>query len=296
MTSNLIPVIIGPTASGKTALAVERALALGNACIINADAMQCYSALPILSAQPTAAEQQNIPHHLFGFLDATQNLNALDWAKLALSHITHALNNNQTPMLVGGTGFYIKALTHGISPIPDIAPHIRATLMAELNDIGLAPLYARLQSQDPAIAKRLKPNDTQRIVRALEVFAGTNTPLSHWQTLPPVRLHDDLEFHITALNPPKEILAKKITARLHVMLNSGLMDEVARLSQRIDNGEVPENANVTIAHGFKYFRAVLKNEMSLNDALEQTALETRQYTKRQRTWLRGQITPDEIIT
>lgn len=290
-----IDVIFGPTASGKSALAVDRCLAQKNPVIINADAMQCYAALPVLTAQPSLEEQRGIPHVLYGFLDARETLTAAGWVNHAVHEIKSAEQNDQTITIVGGTGFYIKALMDGLSPMPDIDPGVRAELMQRLNDEGLPALYAELQSADPVIATRLKPGDTQRIIRALEVYHGTSTPLSDWQDTPLQKPEGDWQFHVTHLNPPKEKLEAKIRARLQVMLKNNALDEVRALSNRIDAGEISENAAITIAHGFKYLRAHLKDELSLEDALERTAIQTRQYTKRQRTWLRHQMQADEVL-
>jgi len=292
----MINVIIGPTASGKSALAVDRSRADPSAVIINADAMQCYDALPILTAQPTPAERAGIPHALYGILDAAQTCSAADWVTMATNEINAALAKNQKPYLVGGTGFYIKSLMDGLSPIPNIAPDVRAGLMARLDEQGLPALYAELGALDPVIATRLKPSDTQRIIRALEVYEGTGTPLSAWQDMPLQKPSPDWTFHVIHVSPDKEILDKKIRARLQGMMDAGVMDEVKSLSDRIDNGDVSADAAITIAHGFRYLRSVLKNEMSLDAALERTAIETRQYTKRQRTWLRHQIKADEMIS
>ncbi|HEY8963542.1 MAG TPA: tRNA (adenosine(37)-N6)-dimethylallyltransferase MiaA [Alphaproteobacteria bacterium] len=292
---NLIRVIFGPTASGKSSLAVGRCLALGDAIIINADAMQCYDALPILSAIPTQDEQRGVPHRLYGFLSATDTLNAAGWVAHAAREIEKAFANNQTPMIVGGTGFYIKALMEGLSPIPDIDPDIRAELMTQLEVKGLPALYMQLQTVDPVIAARLKPSDPQRIIRALEVYEGTGTPLSDWQDMPLEKPSHDWQFHVTQINPSKEKLEHNIRARLKNMMDAGALAEARALSDRIDAGEVPENAAITIAHGFEYFRAYFKDQITLEDALEKTAIETRQYTKRQRTWLRHQLRADEIL-
>ena len=291
----IIKVIIGPTASGKSALAVVRALA-DNGTIINADAMQCYDALPILTAQPTAAEKQNIPHMLYSVLSPQNSLTAADWVKLATDAIDKAHAANRTPYIVGGTGLYIKALMDGLSPIPDIPPNIRANVRSRIDTDGLPAVYADLQSRDPAMAAKLKAGDTQRILRAMEVLEATGISLAEWQSIPTQKPPVHWQFHVTAINPPREVLEEKIRIRLKAMLAAGALDEVKSLSDKIDAGEVPDDALVTVAHGFKNFRRVLKNEMSLDDALEATAIEGRQYTKRQRTWIRHQIKADETIT
>ncbi len=291
----IVNVIIGPTASGKSALAVEYA-ARNNGVIINADAMQCYEALPILTAHPSADERAAAPHVLYGFLKSTQSISAAEWAKLAATEITKAFQNDQTPYIVGGTGLYIKALMDGLSPIPDIPAPVRQSVRARLPSEGLEIIYADLKNRDPAMADKLKPGDTQRILRAMEVLEATGKSLAAWQALPLVKPYpEDWQFHVTQLRPTPAALDQRIRTRLHVMLKMGAMDEVAQLSAAIDAGHVPENAPVTIALGFKNFRKVLKGDMSAVDAFEATAIESRQYTKRQRTWLRHQIRADVII-
>lgn len=290
----MINVIIGPTASGKSALAVARAECDGG-IIINADAMQCYDALPILTAQPDASDHARAPHRLYGTLDAAARMTAADWVHMAKQEIENALTQGRTPYLVGGTGLYIKALMEGLSPIPDIPEAVRASVRARIETEGLESVYADLAARDPVMAERLKAGDTQRILRAMEVLESTGKSLAYWQSIPLEGPPADWRFHVVQLRPAREQLEAKIRARLQVMLASGVMDEVSALSGRIDAGEVPADAFVTVAHGFRHFRAVMKGTMSAADAFEATAIETRQYTKRQRTWLRHQIRADEVV-
>jgi tRNA dimethylallyltransferase len=293
-TAGPITIIIGPTASGKSALALERAKN-ENAAIINADAMQCYDALPILTAQPAPDERAGIPHRLYGVLPATERLTAAGWVDLAAKEIQAAFDAGKKPYLVGGTGLYLKALIEGLSPMPDIPDEVRTALRAREKAQGLAALYADLKKNDPLMAARLKPGDTQRILRAMEVLEATGESLAAWQEAPPRKPHDGWQFHVVQLNPPREILEAKIRARLSAMLKNNVMDEVKTLSDRIDSGAVPEDAPIIVAHGFRHLRAALKGQKKLEDAIEATAIETRQYTKRQRTWLRHQIRADETI-
>lgn len=287
----MITVIIGPTASGKSALAVDRASGDENALIINADAMQCYDALPVLTAQPTPSERKNIPHALYSVLDARERMSVADWVAMAVREIETALAANRKPYLVGGTGMYVKALMEGLSPMPDIPEDIRA----QVRGSDLPGLYALLQENDPVSAARLKPGDTQRVMRAAEVFLATGTPLSEWQAIPPVKPHDGWDFHVIQLRPEKDVLEKKIRARLDAMLANGVLDEVKALADRIDEGQVPKDAPIIVAHGFRSLRDVVKGKRKLEDVREDIVIETRQYTKRQRTWLRHQIRADEVI-
>lgn len=286
----MIKIIIGPTASGKSALAVDRALQDGGV-IINADAMQCYDALPILTAQPGIADMKSVPHRLYSVLGASESMSAADWAQMATTEIEQAQNSGHTPYLVGGTGMYIKALTDGLSPMPEIPDDLRASVRNQ----PVSDLYKLLLDNDPVCAARLKPGDTQRIMRAAEVFLATNIPLSEWQNMPLKAPPKDWVFYTITINPPKEVLEQKIYTRLKAMLDNGALHEVEALSNKIDLGEIPENAPLTVAHGFRHLRQVLKGKMTLPEAIEATTIETRQYTKRQRTWLRHQIKADEAL-
>jgi tRNA dimethylallyltransferase len=285
-----VTVIIGPTASGKSALAVARG-AGDNAIIINADAMQCYGALPILTAQPAPDEQKNIPHRLYGTLAAQESLTAARWVDMAAREIEAAFAQGKNPYIVGGSGLYIKALMEGLSPMPDIPADIRDAVRARTREA----LYAELQERDPVMAARLKPGDTQRIMRAMEVLDATGESLSVWQNLPAQKPHPHWSYHVVTLNPPKEVLERNIRARLDGMMKAGVMDEVKALSDDIDSGAVADDALIVMAHGFRALRAALKGQKSMADALEDTVIETRQYTKRQRTWLRHQITAHEAL-
>lgn len=291
----LVNIIMGPTASGKSALAFERAQKTGGV-IINADVMQLYRELPILTAQPTSQEQQAIPHRLYSVLAASDAMSAQDWTTLARNAINDALAKGQTPYITGGTGFYIKALLEGFSPVPASQPDIRAALMDELARHGLPALYAQLQVADPDIAARLKPGDTQRIIRALEVYRISGTPLSRWQAQPAHKPADAWQTHVTCLLPEREAHRAKIKARLDVMLDGGVLDEVAAFAKLIDTGQVPPTSQLIKAHGYRAFAALLRGETGRDEAIEHTVNETRQYAKRQKTWMRHQLAADEVIT
>jgi len=281
---------MGPTASGKSALAVARG-AHDNAHIINADAMQCYDALPILTAQPPLHEQAGLSHALYGVLKPDKSVTAASWVDMAASEIRTAFDAGKTPYIVGGTGLYLKALMEGLSPMPDIPADIRDAVRARTRE----DIYADLQSRDPVMAQRLKAGDTQRLMRAMEVLEATGESLSVWQNMPPKKLHGEWTYHVVAINPDKEILERNIRTRLGNMMKAGVMDEVKTLSDKIDTGVVAPDALIVMAHGFRNLRKTLNGDMSMDDAMEATVIETRQYTKRQRTWLRHQIKADEMI-
>lgn len=274
-----VHIITGPTASGKSARALALARTM-NGVVINADAMQCYAPLPILSAQPTADEQNEIPHRMYGLLEFNEKLNAANWAKLAQKEIEAAFASGQQPILCGGAGLYLRALTQGMAIIPDIDPSVRENLQSRLAAEGLEKLYAELQQADAALAARLKPNDTQRILRGLEVFAGTGRKLSDWQQdkhhQPP-----EYEFKWEIILPERDVLYDKINQRTHVMLAAGVLNEVAQV-------DIPESSTAWKTHGYREFKSHLRGEISLDDAIAQTQQVTRNYAKRQYTWWRNQ--------
>lgn len=294
MNNTIIQVILGPTASGKSAYALDKAKQ-GNGVIINCDAMQSYDALPVLTAQPSAEEQAAAPHKLYGHLHPRAHYSAAEWRDDAIQQIETAWENNQTPILCGGTGFYLKALMDGLSPMPDTPPDIRIAAIEYHETIGTDALFKELQSIDPQTAANLDPKNGQRIVRAWEVYQHTQKPLIEWQNEPLQGAPDGWNFHVAAIFPNRDSLINKIHARLDVMMDLGVLDEVRALNTLIKNGEVGSDALITKAIGFNHFRDYLNNEKSLIDAIEKTKIETRQYSKRQMTWLRNQITIDENI-
>ncbi len=273
-----VHIITGPTASGKSARALEVAREAGGV-IINADAMQCYGPLPILSAQPTLGEREEVPHRMYGFLQPDEKLNAARWAELARAEIEKAFIIGQQPILCGGTGLYLKALTEGMAIIPDIDPSVRAGLQERLAAENLSSLYTDLQHLDAKLAERLKPNDTQRILRGLEVLIGTGKKLSEWQQdrhyAPP-----EYEFKWEIILPERNALYEKINARTHAMITVGVLEEVRGV-------DIPETSTAWKTHGYREFKSHLCGEISLDEAIAQTQQVTRNYAKRQFTWLRG---------
>lgn len=283
-----VHIIAGPTASGKTSFALKRAAEM-DSVIINADSVQLYNAMPVLTARPTTAEMALAPHALFGILDPAESCSAARWRGLALESIAEAADQNRLPILVGGTGFYIKALLEGFSPIPDIDPAVRVHVEARQKELGNPVFYEELVKYDPTIAGKLHPNDTQRLIRAREVFEATGKSISYWQSLPPSGPPDDMRFHFDIILPPREILHRRISERFETMIAQGALDEVRDLAAMIEEGRVPADAEIVKAHGFRSLRAYLQGEISLAEAGEKTRTETRQYARRQTTWLRHQI-------
>jgi tRNA dimethylallyltransferase len=292
--NNLIHVIIGPTASGKSAYALDLAQEQ-NGVVINCDAMQSYDALHILTAQPDAEEQAQAPHRLYGHLHPSRHYSAADWRADAIHEIEQCFANGQTPIICGGTGFYLKALMEGFSPVPEIPNDVRDKGIALQAELGNPAFHEQLKSDDPMVDGKIDPMNTQRNIRAWEVFHHTGRSIVDWQNEPLTGAPDGYEFNVTALFPNREKLIEKINARLDIMMDLGILDEVWALDDLIQSGEVEDDALVVKAHGFRPFRHYLKEAWTLNQAIEQTQTETRQYAKRQMTWLRNQLTIDKII-
>lgn len=286
--SKRIVLIYGPTASGKSATALDIA-EKENGVIINADSMQVYDALHVLTAQPSQEEQEQAPHRLYAVLDPAEKCSAARWREMVLAEIEDAFANNQTPVICGGTGFYIKSLIEGLSPIPDVPDEIRQMAMEIQSELGNPAFHGALTKKDPAMAKKLNPHDTQRLIRAWEVFHATGKSLAYWQSLPKEGPPEDWTFEHHFINPDRDLLRQRINDRFDMMIEAGVLDEVKTLAAKIENGEVPHDAGIIIAHGFRPLRAYLHGECELEDAIEQSKLETRQYAKRQRTWLRNQF-------
>jgi tRNA dimethylallyltransferase len=277
-------VVTGPTASGKSALALALAEARGGT-IINADAMQTYDAFPILTAQPTAEERGRVPHRLYGVLPLSDTLSAARWRDLALAEIAES----RVPILCGGSGLYLRALMQGIAAIPAIPAEVRDAANAEWEAMGADAFRARLAERDPAIVARLKPSDRQRHVRAWEVVQATGKPLSEWQETQSQA--SPLRFATLLLAPDRAWLRARIERRFDVMLNEGLLPEVRAVFDRRPDPRWPGLK----AHGapelFRYFR----REITLDEARQIAIDHTRQYAKRQMTWFRHQHTPDLVF-
>lgn len=284
-----VVIVAGPTASGKTAFSIEYAKDLNQDCVvINADSMQIYNALHILTAQPSEAERSAVPHRLFGILDPSISCTATHWRSLALAEIDKAIEAGQQPILVGGTGFYMKALMDGLSPIPDIDEALHLAVIEEGAE-DLSALYKELEIVDPQTAARLNPNDTQRICRAVEVYRDTQKPLSWWQGQPLVEAPEHLVFELIVMQPERTWLYERINARVHKMVKEGALEEVEALMKLSEQGNISEHNGVVKALGFQEFRSYLRGEKSLEAAIEKTQIDSRQYAKRQDTWFRHQL-------
>jgi tRNA dimethylallyltransferase len=271
-------IIAGPTASGKSALALELAARWGGS-IINADAMQCYRELRVITARPSAADEAAAPHLLYGVRAAAEPAHAAWWRGAALAEMAAA----KLPILCGGTGMYLAALLNGIADVPDSGAAARTAARALLAEIGPEKLHARLMAVDPETAAKLKPGDSQRLARAWEVFAGTGRGLAYWQARPTARLAG-WDLRMIFLDPPREELSTAIARRFAGMLEAGAVKEVRTLLAQNLDPALP----LLRAHGVPEIRAYLREEISLQEAERRAVLATHQYTKRQRTWFRHQ--------
>ena len=283
--------IAGPTASGKSALALELAEKIGGV-IVNTDSMQVYRDLRILTARPSPAEEAAVPHRLYGHVDAVINYSAGAWVADAARVIEEARVLSRVPIFVGGTGLYFKAMTRGLSAVPTIASDIRESIRARMERDGVEALHAELARRDPASAERVRPRDRTRIARALEVIEATGRSLTDWhrEGLPP--LLPPGSFSALFLNPEREALYARIDTRFDAMLKQGALDEVTRLEARNLDPLLPAMK----AHGVPPLIRHLEGEITLEEAAMVGRADSRHYAKRQFTWFRHQLPEFEWVT
>jgi tRNA dimethylallyltransferase len=275
--------IAGPTASGKSALALGFAQKTGGV-IVNADSMQVYRDLRVITARPTP-EQEAIPHRLYGHVDAAVNFSAGAWVVDAAKVLSEVRAQRRLPIFVGGSGLYFKALTRGLSAVPPIPAEVREAVRARLERDGVEALHAELARRDGASAERLKPRDRTRVARALEVVEATGRSLSDWHRdgLPP--LLPAGTFNALFLEPDRDELYARIDARFDAMLKAGALQEVEHLAARNLDPLLPAMK----AHGVPALIAHLKGEITLEEATTIGRADTRHYAKRQFTWFRHQL-------
>jgi tRNA dimethylallyltransferase len=281
--------IAGPTASGKSALALGLAQRLGGV-IINADSMQLYTDLRLLSARPTEAEEAQAPHRLYGVRDGADPCSAAQWRDLARLALEEAWQNGQLPILVGGTSLYLEALLHGLAEVPPIDPAVRAVVRA----METAEIRAALLASDAIMAERLNPADRQRQARALEVWRSTGKSLAYWQGVPTGGLANQPGLGPLAclrLLPDRAQVYAACDARLETMFAAGAIEEVAHLMTR----RLPPSAPILKALGVPEISAYLTGTISNSDALAKAQQATRNYVKRQLTWARNRLNAWEAI-
>jgi tRNA dimethylallyltransferase len=276
--------IAGPTASGKSALALALAQKTGGV-VINTDSMQVYRDLRIITARPTPAEEGLAPHRLYGHIDASVNFSAGAWVADAARILSEVRVEQRLPIFVGGSGLYFKALTRGLSAVPPIPADVRDGVRTRLERDGVEALHAELAQRDPASAERLKPRDRARIARALEVVEATGRALTDWhrEGLPPLLAPG--AFSALFLSPERDHLYGRIDARFDAMLAAGALEEVANLAARQLEPLLPAMK----AHGVPALIRHLKGEISREAASEIGRADTRHYAKRQFTWFRHQL-------
>jgi tRNA dimethylallyltransferase len=274
-----LALIAGPTASGKSSLALALAEKVGG-MVINADSAQVYRDLSLVSARPTSADEARAPHRLYGYRDGADACSAADWAGDAMAAIAEAHEAGRLPILVGGTGLYIRTLIEGIAPVPEIDPAVRRAVRA----LSVSEAQAALAREDRAAAARIRPSDSTRIARALEVVRSTGRTLKAWQAEKHGGIGDDVTLSPLVVLPPRDWLHARCDARFEAIFSEAGIEEVRLLLAR----HLPALAPVMRAIGVREIAAFLHGETSRDAALATGKIATRQYAKRQYTWFRRQ--------
>lgn len=283
--TDLRPILIaGPTASGKSAFAVRLAEEIGGT-IVNADSMQVYAELPILSARPSSQDTARVPHRLYGHVPAREAYSVGRFVREAEALLADLAAEGARPIFVGGTGLYLKALLDGLSPIPAIPPAIREFWRREADRVGPAKLHRQLADRDPVTASRLSPTDPQRIVRALEVLESSGRPLWEWQNEPGRPVVKAEETVQLVLLPDREVLHRQSDARFDRMMRAGALEE----ARAVSNLDLDPALPAMRALGLRPLIAHLRGEMPLDEAVAEGKAETRRYIKRQATWINGNM-------
>lgn len=289
-----IHIIAGPTASGKSALAITRAHALDGE-IVNCDSRQIYTDLAILSAQPDSVDKAQVPHHLYGTLHANDTCSAGSWREMAMPVIDDILERNATPIITGGNGLYIKTLMEGLSPIPDVPDDIRAAAVARQAELGNPAFHAELEKRDPETAAKYHPMHTARLIHAWEILEATGKPLAYWQSLPKSAPPSDWIFDITVVMPDRETLYARCDARFEQMLAQGAAEELEAFDKQVESGDISRESVLIKTVGATALRAWRDGRISKEDAIKLAQTETRQYAKRQVTWFKNQM-KDRAVT
>ena len=274
--------IAGPTASGKSALALAVAERYGGE-IVNADSMQVYADMRVLTARPSVEDEARVPHHLYGVIGAGEHCSAGKWSRLALEAIRDIEARGKVPVIVGGTGLYFRTLVEGLSPIPAVADDVRAAVRAEVAAAGEGA-HALLQAADPVLAEVIRPSDKQRIARGIEVARGTAKPLSQWHLEPPKPLITG-RLGRFVLAPEREWLRARCDLRFDLMVGGGALDEVRHMAGLGLDPALPSMK----ALGLRPLIDYVSGKIELIDAAEKGKAETRAYAKRQETWFKTQM-------
>ena len=290
MPQNVI-IIGGPTASGKSSMALDLAQEL-NGVIINADASQVYQGIPIISAAPDAKDKQKAEHRLYEYLDASVNGNVFNWLNDATKTIRDVWNKNQIPIVVGGSGLYLENLIKGATPIPEVKPEIRKIVTEFVEKNGIQALYDKLLAEDKAAAIMLHSNDSTRVRRACEIFLSSGKSIAYWYEQPMIQKLPEADYFIISLLPSKSLLDERCNLRFEQMISNGAIDEVKKLASRNLSPDLPAMR----AKGVSELMSYLNNTISLQEAIALSQLHTRQYAKRQITWFRNKLTADLTLS
>lgn len=290
-------VLFGPTAAGKTAASLHLAQAL-NGEIINADSRQIYQEMPIITAMPTAKEQASAPHHMFDFLAPDKPFSVGQWRAMAAQNAEEIWAKGKTPLFVGGTGFYLKTLMEGISPMPETDTALQLTLENEVDEKGLEVMYAELQKLDPEWAAKITPHDRQRIVRGHLAYRQTGKTLTAWHKLPPKGALE-ADFVCLAISPARDVLNARIHNRFLAMIDDGVVAEAEKLyhtyMHAAAHGQRRNVAPSSKSIGLPVYADYFEGKITLNEAHETVEQQMRGYAKRQRTWLRNSYPNDALV-
>lgn len=292
--SQNIHIIAGPTASGKSAIALDRANAI-NGAVINVDSRQIYTELPILSAQPSQDDLNAAPHYLYGVMHPNLACSAGIWLGMAKPLIAEMLAKGITPIITGGNGMYIKALLEGLSPIPEVPADIRDAANARQQELGNPAFYKELKQRDPETAALYHPMHTARLVHAWEILEATGKPFAYWQSLPREAPPDNWLFDITLVMPAREKLYANCNARFHQMIEAGAVEELEAFDRKVEQGLISKDSILIKTVGAQGLRDWRKGLISKEDAVNAAQTETRHYAKRQTTWFKNQIKPQKNI-
>lgn len=293
----MTPILIyGPTASGKSSLAMDLARDL-NGVILNGDSLQIYKDLEILTARPPKADTDAVPHRLYGILPAEEGCSVGKWVSLVTPEIRDLLKSGKTPIVVGGTGLYLKSLLMPLSPIPPVPFDIHQDCESQQKTMGQGAFYEYLKAIDPEAARGIEPQDTQRTLRAVAVYKATGRPLSKWFKVP--GMPPEFRFYTLYMAPPKQDLLKKAEVRFHQMMGEGAVEEVRRVVglypwTRLEKPPF-EKAPLQKALGFYPLYRYLTGDIKKEEAIELSIIQTRQYIKRQYTWMKHQLPKPGII-
>lgn len=279
-----VNIICGATATGKSDIALNLAKKTGG-IIINADSQQVYKDLPILTACPLKNDYEIVPHKLYEFLNGDEFLDVKKWIELAIIEIKNAWQLNKTPILVGGTGFYIKSLIDGLSPVPDIKQDVRDEIRNMGEKLSVTELYNKLETVDFELAKKINQNDKQRILRGLEVFFSTGKKLSFWQKEKKIKPLNTAKYKIDFIEVEKTLLHDRIEKRVDKMIKMGVIDEVNNLMKKNYKPTAPILKIIGVNHIISY----LQNKITKHEMKNLIILSTKQYAKRQKTFFRTQF-------